>query len=63
MTAKPGVKNNLSAKMCKRYPLKPNRINKKKIKGVLANFCTFPLRIKDIKVDFSNEGSCSKDIK
>ena len=63
MTAKPGVKNNLGAKMCKRYPLKPNRVNNKKIKGVLANFCTFPSIIKDIKVNFPNEGSCLKDIK
>ena len=62
MTAKPGVKNNLCAKMCKRYPLKPNRVNNKKIKGVLANFCTFPLIVRDIKVNFPNEGSCLKDI-
>ena len=63
MKAKPGVKNNLSAKMCKRYPLKPNRVNIKKIKGVLANFCTFPLIIKDININFLSEGSCLKDIK
>ena len=62
MKAKPGVKNNLGTKMCKRYPLKPNRVNNKKIKGVLANFCTFPLIVRDIKVNFPNEGSCLKDI-
>ena len=62
MTAKPGVKNNLCEQMCKRYPLKPNRVNNKKIKGVLANFCTFPLIVRDIKVNFPNEGSCLKDI-
>ena len=63
MTAKPGEKNNLGTKMCKRYPLKPKCVNNKKIKGVLANFCTFPLIIKDIKVNYPKAGSCIKDIR
>ena len=63
MTAIPGVKNNLGAKMCKRYPLKPNRIDYKKIKGGLANFYTFSSLINDIKVNYPNKGSCLKDIK
>ena len=63
MTAIPGVENNPRAKMCRQDPFKPNRVNNKKIKGVLANFCTFPLIIKDIKVNYPKAGSCIKDIR